>query len=144
MGPYAFSALYYAGRKAIRRVLKGGAAMKKLGMLAVVVLVGVMAGCSICSDIGTSFHESNSTSTTLKTSIEKLNAAVPKAAEKAGYTITPSTSAPAESLFEGKGIEISTKKLGDNQCKVYIRTGFSGDRDKESLILKELKKELGL
>ena len=87
--------------------------MKKLGMLAgVVVLVGVMAGCSIISDIGRSFHESNATAATLKTSIEKLNAAVPKAAERAGYTVNQSTSAAAESLFEGKGIEITTKKLG--------------------------------
>jgi hypothetical protein len=135
----------FPGFEAVCCVFGGGAEMKRFGMLALgVALVAVMAGCSIISDIGKSHHESHATTAILNTTIEKLNAAVPKAASKAGYAVSQSKDAPAESVFEGQGIKITTKKLDDQRCKIYLRAGWSGDTDKEGLILGELKKALGL
>lgn len=53
-------------------------------------------------------------------------------------------SLPVEFEYKGGGIKITGKKLDDKRCKIFIRTGFTGDSDKEGLILNEIKKELRL
>ena len=112
------------------------------------LLIGVFTlaiqGCSITKDITKSHHESNATIAVLNTNLAKINAAIPKAALKAGYTVNQTKSIPAELEYKGDGIKITGKKLDDKRSKIFIRTGFRGDTDKQGLVLNEIKKELGL
>ena len=109
-----------------------------------VFTLAIQGCCSMLKDLTKSHHENNSTVAILNTSMTKMNAAIPEAALKAGYTVSQTNSTLAEFEYKGNGIKITGKKLDDNRSKIFIRTGFSGDTDKQGLVLKEIKKALGL
>lgn len=120
--------------------------MKRIVALSLIgVFTLALSGCcSLCQDITKSHHESNATFAVLNASLEKINAAIPKAALKAGYSVSQTKSTPGEFEFKGDGIKITGKKLDDNKTKIFIRAGFSGDIDRQGLVFKEIKKELRL
>ena len=100
--------------------------------------------CSFCQDITRSYHENNATFAVLNASMEKITAAIPEAALKAGYSVNQTKSTLGEFEYKGDGLKITGKKLDDKKTKIFIRSGFFSDTDRQGLVLREVKKELRL
>ena len=120
--------------------------MKKLIGFASVILTVVLfaAGCSMFDGMSKAHHESKATMVIIKTSPEKISAAIEKVVPKVGYVINKTENTLNSGTYEGEGIKITYKKDADTQVKLYVRIGFAGDKDKENALIADIKKDLGI
>jgi hypothetical protein len=120
--------------------------MKKLiaVLMTAIAVTLICGGCAIIDDMDKSRHEQNSTPAVIDVSLDKLVPAIEAGAKKAGFVVKKVRDTGADGTFEGEGITITYSKLSNGQCRIYVRCGFTGDRDKEALVIKEIRTALGI
>ncbi len=117
--------------------------------LALTLALGFLVGCSLIRDNRRQYHENHASVEELAVSIDKMPEAVNKFITKSGFTVTDTQNTAIDGKYEADGPDsrfmvITYKKLEDNKTKVFLRVGAAGDKDKEKVLMGELKKELGV
>lgn len=115
-----------------------------LAALLATVAALAFTACSLFEDMGRSHHEGNSTSLIVDVPVEKLPEAISKGGQKAGYMLNKVKESPIDGEFESSNLNVTYKKIDDKKSKIYVRVGSFGEKDKEALIVNEIKKELGV
>ncbi|OGV50769.1 MAG: hypothetical protein A2X49_12185 [Lentisphaerae bacterium GWF2_52_8] len=117
--------------------------MKKILSLLVLstAILSLLCACSMIEDA----QQQNATMTYINVPVDKIPDAIMKAGPKAGFgDIHKQRDDLAKGCFEGDGIKVDYIKVDDKQTKLFVRCGITGNRDKESLFIRELKIVLGL
>ena len=123
--------------------------MNKLFILPLIMLPLLLTtgGCTMMGGLNNDYHESKATVATFVANHETFDAAILKAAPKAGYKIKETSSNPNTGTYEGSGLTITYriyKYDGEDHIKAYIRVGYiGGDREKEKELIADIRKELG-
>ncbi|MFZ2658021.1 MAG: DUF3568 family protein [Victivallales bacterium] len=114
--------------------------MKKLIALAIGLgaIAFLLAGC-------TTMRLAGATQEQIKAPIEKVAAAIKVAAPKAGLeAMSQEKDTPVEGEFKSSEAFVIYKKIDDNRTNIYVSIGGVPDRDREKLMVNEIKKELGI
>lgn len=117
--------------------------------VALALAAAFIAGCSLIRDNKRQYHEGHSTVEELAVPMDKMPAAVNAFITKNGFKVTETENSALDGKYEAEGadskyIVLTYKKIEDSKTKVFLRFGASGDKDKEKVLMGDLKKELGV
>lgn len=102
-----------------------------------------MSSCALFEDIGNATHENNASVTVLDAPVKRVSEAIPNAALRVGYAVKRTTAASSvEGEYKADGLDITYRKIDSQKTKVFVRAGTVGKRDKETLIIDEIVREL--
>ena len=115
--------------------------------LTLALALGFISGCAIIRDNKRQYHEGHSTVEEFAVAIDKMPTAVNAFITKNGFKVTDTQNSAIDGKYEAEGandsyLVISFKKIEDAKTKVYLRVGAAGDKDKEKVLMADLKKEL--